>query len=304
MLTTAETGVLALKSALDVVGGPLVVASAGFAALTGAIKSSLDTFAQDEQQIFKTGVVLRNLGSSFPLEELQAFGSELQKTVAIDDEAVVSLGGLLARFKLTGEQIKQTIPSIVDAAKATGLSLEEIGRAVGIAAETGQARGLRQLGIVFKDAGNEAKNLQAIVSQLNLRFAGAGVAERNTLSGSIEALTESFSNLQSSLGERIAPAVIGLLNAMTVAVDFLNSHIKEAIVSLGFLTNSPALVTLGLSTPPPNPANQVGTVGGGRTEAQLDAIEQNTRTTANALGGFGRHGITVREVNLAYRASR
>jgi hypothetical protein len=105
--------------------------TAGLTSLIGLATLAVKTFADDEQQIFRTTVVLKNLGNSFPIERAQAFASQIQKTIAVDDEAVVGLIGLEKRFGVLDNQIEPLTRSILDFSKATGTDLTEAGSIVG-----------------------------------------------------------------------------------------------------------------------------------------------------------------------------
>lgn len=213
-----------LKGQLAALGAALKSAGPSLAALTGLAALSVKTFADDENAIFRTGIVLKNLGSSLPIEELQRFSAEIAKNSSVDDEAIVSLGGLLARFGLAGDQIKSSLQPIVDASVATGISINQIGEAIGRAVATGQGRGLRELGIAFKSTGNQARDLKNILGQIDLRFAGAGAAELSTITGSIKDLKEALADLASAIVGNVAPALTSLLHGLKDIADYFSEH--------------------------------------------------------------------------------
>lgn len=286
-------------------------AVAAFAALAAVLVSSLQAFSDDEQAIFRATIVLNNLKSSLPIAELQEFANELQRTVAIDDEAVVALGGLLAQFGLTGDQIRQAIPAIVDAAKGTGRAIDEIGHAIGRAIQTGRTQGLVGLVSHFKATGDQARDLQTILDQLNLRFQGAGQAERGTLAGTVVAFNEAVSNLKSTIGEIAAPGLISFLDDLGGAIQFLSDHFREFLALVSGITGIPALLGLALTPPGQNPAAQIGNAREPASEDTQEEIARNTKKAADAvtrliLGGgpVGEGVLNIRTLNAAIRSVR
>lgn len=288
-LTSSLGGLLNAQTALVTALG---------AAAVGVLKQSLQVFAEDEQAIFRTTVVLRNLGNSYPIEKAQAFASSIQKSVAVDDEAVVALIGLEKRFGIADNQIEKTTRTILDFSKATGIGLEEAGQIVGRAL-LGQTRGLKALGIEFTATGDKAKDLITIQNKLNNLFGGAAQAERNTLAGTFTALKESFNNLLSALGEKLAAVLIPLLNGLIKVIDFVTATLPTFLDPFGVLKR-------------PNAAENIGN-GKGRlaTEDTLKEVAANTKSGNEAivkavLGGplsqFARGGANARDFQLAFRA--
>jgi hypothetical protein len=306
-----------LNVAIEALGGQYVLLAGAVAAFTAAAGLSLKVFADDEQAIFRTTVVLKNMRSSLPIEELQQFAQELQKTIAVDDEAVVALGGILARFGVAGKEIPATLKSIVDASEATGISLEQLGETVGRAA-LGQTRGLRELGIEFTATGNRAKDLARIRAELDRRFAGAGEARAGTLTGALERFSQTFQNLLSAIGERLTPATIKMADAMAaftnVLIGLQEQHglISESLIS-GFFGVSPAAQqVIGLSRRQPNQAENIGSgKAAPASEATLGKVAENTEKTANALirqiaggGALSAGALNFRGINAALRSAR
>lgn len=292
-------------------GNEYVLLAGAVAAFTAVLGRAAAVFAEDEQAIFRTTVVLRNLKSSLPIAELQRFAQELQRTTAIDDEAVVAVGGLLARFGVAGDQIPRTLRSIVDASEATGLSLEQVGEAVGRSL-LGQTRGLRELGIQFTATGNRARDLNRIREELDRRFGGAAEARRDTLSGSLQALTESVNNLLSAIGERLAPAIITIADALKGVTDFVTAR-ADAFESAFFSQIPTGQLTRKIFGRQGNAAERIGKGGGApATEGTLQEVAENTKKSSTGIdallksggGPLARGALNFRGLNAALRAGR
>jgi hypothetical protein len=316
--TAAAQGANVLKQGFNSLGGSTALLLGEIGAVVLAAQQAVQTFAQDEAQIFRTTIVLRNLGNSLPIEKVQAFAAELQKTVAIDDEAVVSLVGMEKRFGVADNQIEATTKTIVDFSKATGIDLAQAGEVVG-RAMLGQTRGLRALGIQMTDTGDKSKNLAIIQTKLNALFGGAGAAERNTVAGSFTALKESLSNLLSAIGDKLSVVIVPAINALTSALDLLVQHIPIVTAALGALIGARfgpigalvgGLAGLGLGLLPGR-ANAAQAIGTGKeklaTEETLSRIEKNTAQLspliAQVIGGTGevaRRAVSFRDTRMAF----
>jgi hypothetical protein len=296
-VATAATGTLAASvGVLEAVLLPIIAPLLTLTAVIGGLSKAVNTFAEDQQQIFQTAVVLRNMGTSMPIGELQQFAKELQKIVPIDDEAIVSLGGLLAQFRLSGDQIKSVLPAIVDTAAATGESLETIGETVGRSL-LGQARGLKSLGIQFKATGDRARDLKTIQEELSKRFGGAGAAQRNTVQGAFTALSEATSNFFSAVGRFLAPVIVPLLNKLTDFLTFLTEKI-EAL--------SERFPSFFKATDQTTGAESVG--GNAEQTRYLKEIARNTgdktdeliRAVLGGPGAIAKGAATARDFRIAF----
>lgn len=301
-----------LQNGVQALGGPFTLAATGVGVLTAALANAARQFAEDEQDIFRTSIVLKNMGSSLPIEQLEDYANALQRSVAIDDEAVVALGGLLARFNLTGDEIQRALLPIIDASKATGRSLEDVGTALGRALATGRTQGLVGLVTGFKRTGDQVRDLSFLLDELEKRFAGAGTAQAGTLAGRLEMLQHAFENFNSAIGERLAPGLESTANVLSQAFQLLADNIDKVLFLTGIAI--PGLgPLLGALQSGGNPATAVGQ-GGAPTPATEDTqkeIANNTRQAADLLarniagaGPIGSTALNIRGLSAALRAIR
>lgn len=317
-LAFAQLGVAEVKAKINLSGlteglaafgaslGKNVSSLAQMAVAMVAVGTAFRSFGDDEQSIFRASVTLRNLGMTPLIAELKRFAAEMQKTIAIDDEAVLGIGALLAKFGVAPQQIEPAIKAIVDASKGGKGSIDEIGQAVGIAAATGQARGLRRLVGFLKLTGDEAHRTRQIIDALNRSTEGAGAAQRNTLVGTFQALVEAVKNLAQSIITAFSPDILVFLNRLIVIVNALVALFDR----LGRLNN--------VFRPQRDPTEGIGSAPGtqGALErdaalAELRGIRQNTAVTADAIvkqvfggsGTLGSRAANVRALRLALRSA-
>lgn len=220
------TGVLG--GGAGALGGALGIGGAATGALAGAaaIGASLGSFADAQQNLFRTTILFQNLGSSLPISQLQELAASIQETTGFDDDLIISLGGVLARFGVAGKEIPDAARAIADASAATGQSIDELGLSFGRAL-LGNTRGLKTLGIEFTATGNRAADAAKLVDLFNEKFAGAGEGRRDTLAGTFDALQNSLANLFESIGRILAPVVIQFLNDTIQLIDLVTGALTD-----------------------------------------------------------------------------
>lgn len=282
----------------------------------------LRQFSEAEGVIFRTTVALKNLGSSLQINDVQQFASGMQQLTGINDEAIVSTVGLLKRFGAQDDQIKSLTATIADFSRGSGISMEHAGTAVGHAL-IGNTRMLRNMGIEFKSTGDRAKDFVKIQETLNNIYGGSAKAFRNTLPGSIEALSNAFGDLFEAIGSKLATVVVPIVNALTDVVNFFANNIilfTTAVGALaGFVLGGPmgaligAVAGLGVGLLP-NKGNAAEGIGNGKsklaTEDTLNKIEKNTSKLnesliSQVLGGAGTVANAAgnwRDMALGFRA--
>ncbi len=127
----------------------------------------------------------------------------------------------LANFGLTTKQIQQLIPQLLDLSKANGTTLEEATQKA-ILAINGQTKGLREVGISFKDTGSKTENLAKLMGDLS-KFSGAASDAMNTFSGKSEEASNKLEILQERLGKQLAPVWEGFkLGALEASESLVN----------------------------------------------------------------------------------
>lgn len=154
-------------------------------------------------------------GSS--ISSLRELNSEMQAKVGVDDDALASAQAVLAQFRLTGEQIKQLTPLLVDYATVTGQDVTAAAGALG-KAFMGNAKALKAIGINFKATGDTAKDFDTVMAALEQKVGGAGEAFGKTTAGQLAILDAQFGDLQETVGEALVPALQGLVSVATPVV--------------------------------------------------------------------------------------
>lgn len=151
------------------------------------------------------------------IASLRELNLEMQAKVGVDDDALASAQAVLAQFRLTGEQIKELTPLLVDYATVTGQDVTAAAGALG-KAFMGNAKALKAIGINFKATGDTAKDFDTVMAALEQKVGGAGEAFGKTTAGQLAILDAQFGDLQETVGEALVPALQGLVSVATPVV--------------------------------------------------------------------------------------
>lgn len=197
---------------------------------------SVQAFAEAEKSQDK----LKDAFSRFPaladtnIDRLNALNSVLARKTKFDDDATASGQATLAQFKLTGTQIEQLTPLLQDYAAKTGKSLPDAANVLGKAL-MGQGRGLKMLGIDFKDAGSVNANYAQIMTGLREKVGGFAEKEGKSAAGQAEILKNQFGELEEKVGGMLVPALMKLVDPLRSVLDFMDRNGKTIMIVGGIL---------------------------------------------------------------------
>lgn len=197
-------------------------AAAGFGVAMFA-KQSIAAYADAEKQQAR----LEGAYKRFPkvadvsIDSLRDMNSALQETTRFDDDAVAGAQALLAQFNLTGQQIKQVTPLLLDYAAATGKDVASAAESLG-KAFLGQTRALKEVGISYKTTGDAGQDFANITDLLRQKVGGFAEEEGKTAAGQMEILNNKFGDLQENVGQALIPALTGLVDIAKPVLDTFN----------------------------------------------------------------------------------
>jgi phage-related protein len=152
---------------------------------------------------------------------IRSLNTELQKTTKYDDDLIASAQGVLANFKLTGTQIRELTPLLLDYASRTGKDLPTAATDLGKAL-LGQGRALKAIGINFKDTGTAAGNFAELTSVLKAQVGGFASSEATTLAGKMAILKNRFGEIQETIGR-------ALIGPLTSLADIIDGYVAPAL---------------------------------------------------------------------------
>jgi len=160
--------------------------------------------------------------------EMQKFASELQQVSKFGDEAILSQMAFAQSMGATGEQSKTVLAAAADMASALNIDLNSAVR--NISKTLGGYAG--ELGEVIPELKNlTAEQLKAGlgIDLLAQKFKGAAESQISTFSGAIEQASNTFGDLQETLGFTItqSPVVIAAIKGLSKGVLALDGIVKE-----------------------------------------------------------------------------
>jgi len=180
-------------------------AKAGFAvAAAGAVAfaaQSLKAFMESERvmaQFESTLSMMPQLaGETSAAFEEQAHA--LQDLTGFQDEAIIGADTILARFELTGNQIRDAIPIVLDFARATGRDVPAAAEAIGKAL-LGNTRALKDVGIEYTRTGDRGADFNAILDLMTAKVGGSAEAFGTTLAGKMDIANAKLDDFKENVG--------------------------------------------------------------------------------------------------------
>ena len=208
--------------------GKAAAAAFSVAAVVEFGRQSVLAFAEAEKAQLK----LTDAYSRFPamsnvaLGALRAYNTELMRKTGFDDDAIASGQAVLAQFRLTGQQVKDVTPLLVDYAAATGRDIPDAAKLLG-KASLGNTRALKDLGISYKATGNQAEDFAAVQALVAEKVGGFAAAEAQTAAGQLRRLSTAYGELQEGVGGALAPALVNAADGMMAVSDELGPMLDD-----------------------------------------------------------------------------
>jgi hypothetical protein len=213
-----------LKVAAKVAG----VAVAGLALKFGSDSVKAYTEAEESQRQLSDalgrfpGLASTNIGR---LNELNA---GLMAKTKFDDDAIASGQAVLAGFKLTGKQLEETTPLLLDYAAKTGKDLptaaKDLGRSL-----LGNTKSLKALGISYTSTGDATQDYANITALMREKVGGFAEGEGTTAAGKLAILKNQFGEIQETVGSKLVPALTTLTDVGIKAFTWAGSNMPIVI---------------------------------------------------------------------------
>lgn len=225
--------------------GAVALATKGFKALVGFMKSSIAAAAEQERVEAQLNAVLESTGGAAGVtaEEMKKLAAELQKTTTYGDEAIIAGENLLLTFTNIGKDVMPAaVETMLDMSTALGQDMKssavQLGKALndpvqGITAlaRVGVSFTQAQKDMVKKmvEAGDTMGAQKFILAELKTEFGGAAVAAGDTFGGSMERLKNTFGDFKEAIGDVIIGSedTKGIISDLTGFVADLTEKIKE-----------------------------------------------------------------------------
>lgn len=196
-------------------------AAAGYAALN-FMKQSVQAAMESEQ----AQTALADAYKRFPaladttIGKLNELADAQMKRSRFDDDAVRSSIAMLAQVGLTGKQMSELIPLVVDYAAKTGKDLPAAAD-VFLKALQGNGRGLKEVGIDFQGTGDLATDFGTVIDTVGPKVRGFAEVDLETTSGKMAALNVKIGELKEKIGTELIPIISDTVDALMPMIDAL-----------------------------------------------------------------------------------
>lgn len=228
------------KMGLAFAGIGTAAAAAGAMVAVDFGQKSVTAFidAQGAQAKFEASLAKNNLGDY--AGDIDALASALALKTRFDDDATKSGAAVLANFGLTGDQLKAVLPLVQDYAAFTGKDMPTASKTLG-KAFLGNTKALKDLGIAYKPTGDKAKDMAAIMAEVNAKVGGFAEKEGKTAAGTAAILSNQFGEVQETIGSYLVPAltsigqwiITNVIPAISKLVDWFKVNLLPVIQDVG-----------------------------------------------------------------------
>lgn len=228
-INDAQEGSKKLSSNLDNLKKFAKTAAVGIGVLGGAAiafgKSAVQAASVQQKEEARLATALSNVTGARK-EDFLALTKQaqaLQQVTTFGDEQIISAQSMLATFQLTGSEISQLTPRILDMAaaveKTTGgeVDLQQISIALGKAV-TGQTGILSRYGVVLTDtqrkqldAASGMEKMKVMTEILDMNYKGIAEGSAKTFSGRLANLKNNFGDLKEEIGFQLMPTLESLV---------------------------------------------------------------------------------------------
>ena len=207
-------------------------------ALTNFSKKAVQAFMADEKAAKSLEQQLKNTGYQFSAPGVELYIANLQKTTGVlDDELRPALQQLLT---VTGSITKsqEALSTALNISAATGKSLSEVSSAL-TRGYAGNTTGLSRLGAGLSKALLKTGDMDAIMAELNKKFAGQAAARLETYAGKMDILTVATENAKEMIGK-------GLLDSLALLSK--DDSIQNAADDMEYFAKTVADATYGMAS--------------------------------------------------------
>lgn len=200
------------------------IGAVGFGAIVGAVGLSVKAYAESEEQLARVDGIMDNLsektmkqftgGTEQAKQIAREFGDELQALGGIGGETASE--GFAKLLQIT-EDSSVAMDAATAAADLATFKQIDYSTAVDIVAKAlnGNTGALVKYGIELK----EGATAQDVLNALTEKAGGLYEKSGQTLAGQTKIMQESFGDLQESIGQAFAPAIIKVMEVLKPMID-------------------------------------------------------------------------------------
>lgn len=189
------------------------VAAVAFAAVSVKAAIEANSAHLKLQNTFANNAMLADSS----VEAFEAQADSLRDLTGVDDEAIISAQALAGSFKLTGQQVLQLMPLIVDLSEKRMVDLETATKAVAKSTQ-GSTAGLLRMGVQVDATKAQTDAFGATLDALAI---SEGFAAKQAELEPWRLIGAQFEEIEEQLGQALLPALESLVPALLELVDAL-----------------------------------------------------------------------------------
>lgn len=243
------TSMIEKMAKFEVIKGIIDGVSNAFSNVSNYVMGFVKDFGIAEQSSAKLQNNLNNLGQGDYFSKLTQQASELSKITPFDDDDIINAQAMLGTFKLAGPEIEKLTPRLLDLTAAyqqngqAGMNLQQVAVMIGKSAGTEMVTNLQRVGVVMTEVEKETLKTATGMEKMNIlskildnNFKGLGETLGKTTLGQLQIAENQFKNIREQIGEKFAPVVLTITNALTKLGEIfsgLPDTMQVVIVAIG-----------------------------------------------------------------------
>ncbi len=229
-----EGGAKKLSTSLAGVGSAVSGIAAAFAAsgVVSFLRESVDAFFEQEEAAKRLEGQLRavNQYTAEYARELGKLASEFQANSLFGDERILEVFQRLISFGASRDQLPRLTQAVLDL--ATGLRIDLSSAAVLVGkALAGETSTFSRYGIIIEETTDRGAKLEAVLSQVEQRFAGLAKGDIETSSGQIRQATNAWGDFKEVVGQVTIQYLTPLIKAAKDVAEAMSANAAEADLS-------------------------------------------------------------------------
>jgi hypothetical protein len=251
----AEKELGGAEKRMDKLGNTMTTAGAGMVAFGAVALVGLGKAAQASEEANLAQVKLQNTINNMPKlagENISSFNelaTAIQSKTAADADQIVSAQAMLGTFNLTGDEIRDITPLVVDFARKFGVDMTSAATQVGKALD-GNVGALKRNDVSIDEVRFKTDRYGAVQDALAKQVGGFAEAEGKTFAGSLERMKNQLGDLAEGVGGGAVDAFTNMFGAVGKASGALNKFSPSAQKTAGTIATygATALVAVGATS--------------------------------------------------------
>ena len=181
------------------------------AGLISFSKKAIAAFAADEAAAKSLEMQLKNTGYAFSAPDVEFFIANLQKLYGVLDDQLRPAFQTLLTASGSIVRSQRALNTVLNVSAATGKTVEEVSAAIS-KGFTGQTTALTRLGAGLSKATLATGDMNAILDELDAKFAGQAIARLTTYAGKMDQLKVSAASASEIIGGSLLDSLSLLSN--------------------------------------------------------------------------------------------